>query len=256
MGQRREVYLVGNVFVFDMPEDFSRDMPAEPLVERVNGNSGASPVQIVRRWWDIKSNGFFPKAFGSVMMNIELVKVPANTLRRIHDQPYDIRDRLDFILALDEMVRSSFSDTSSGAMEGGTYSYTFPSVASILGNTIETEYRDYVFNGQKWTGYSVGGPFDQLIAGYALPITDDYFLNATFTYSPNNGIPPMEFRRLAYPKMRIIQESFRVRFSETNDMRQTVEAEWIAMTADDVLENKKSIIVLPLFGPEVQRQLN
>lgn len=84
--ETRRVNLSGNYFSFAMPEDFSKEMPAENLVESLDitdltkfGNPEYG--NLIRRWWDIKEPGFFGKNLGSVMMDISVQRVPENKKR-------------------------------------------------------------------------------------------------------------------------------------------------------------------------------
>ena len=62
----RQVDLSGNIFHFAMPENFSKDMPAENMVEKLDIQdlekfTDPEYGNIIRRWWDIKKPGFLEK---------------------------------------------------------------------------------------------------------------------------------------------------------------------------------------------------
>ncbi len=89
-----------------MSENFSKDMPAYPIREEYNLEAigtGKESV-LIQRWWDIKEPGFFSKNLGTVMMSINVYAVPENTRKKIHNSPYNVQDRVDLILILDELI--------------------------------------------------------------------------------------------------------------------------------------------------------
>ena len=62
----RQVDLSGNIFHFSMPENFSEDMPAANMVEKLDIEDlkkfdNPEYGNIIRRWWDIKRPGFLVK---------------------------------------------------------------------------------------------------------------------------------------------------------------------------------------------------
>ncbi|MGQ9427677.1 hypothetical protein ACXYTJ_17105 [Gilvimarinus sp. F26214L] len=101
----RSIDLSGNIFQFSLPEDFSRDMPAANMVERLDirdRNNFDVPEygNLMRRWWDIKEPGWFGKRLGTTMMDLSVQRVAANTQNILHERPYSIGNRLDFMLML------------------------------------------------------------------------------------------------------------------------------------------------------------
>src|SRR5687768_5383029 len=105
----RQVDLSGNVFHFSMPENFSKDMPAANMVEKLDIQDlqkfdNPEYGNIIRRWWDIKNPGFFGKGLGTVMMDISVQKPPENKKKLISDKPFDITNRLDFMMMVNEQL--------------------------------------------------------------------------------------------------------------------------------------------------------
>lgn len=72
LGATRHVNISGNVLSFAMPENFSGEMPAEPLIETLNLNAltKESSGLLLQCWWDIKEPVFFGKALGSTKMDL------------------------------------------------------------------------------------------------------------------------------------------------------------------------------------------
>lgn len=246
VGATREVNLSGNSFSFSMPENFSRDMPAEAMVEQFNINSAFKETPLIQRWWDIRKPGFFGSNIGTVMMSINVVPVPNNSSKLIHDKPYNIRDRVDLMQLVIETLKLRYQD------ENGTLNelYSIPGLAYLFGAEISGEFRESVFNQQKWTSYSVTGPGAQLIVSHVLPLSDSAYLEASFIYSPNDGVFPREFLDYAYKTTDLVEKSFHLDFAKNNPMEETVEKDWMNSTANQALEDNREVIIPKLFGPE------
>jgi hypothetical protein len=259
--QPRQVNLSGNLFKFSMPENFSRNMPAENMVEGIdihdlkkfnNGEYG----NIIRRWWDIKKPSFFGKELGTVMMDISVQPVPENRQHLIHSKPYDITDRLDFMMMVYDQTHQRFDPLNHEAQaNGGEFNTYHFGCCSLLGEKILSHYRDHLYGNQKWLGYSVAAPLNQLIVGLVLPLTKHTYLEVQFTYSPNQNVLPREFLDVAYGTTRLIENSLHVEYQASNEIKKLVEQDWITQTNDQVMAAHREAILVPLFGPDVQRQI-
>jgi hypothetical protein len=261
VGHTRQVDLSGNIFSFAMPEDFSRDMPADDLVEQLDINDLEKfndPMygNLIRRWWDIKDAGFFGKNLGTVMMDISVQRVPENRLKLVRNTPYNISDRLDFLLMIDESLHQrydEFVEKTRGAGDG--FEYYIMSFATLLGRDLNSAFRDNIFNQQKWTAYSVGAPLNQMIVGYVLPISDKVYLEVIFTYSPNKNVFPREFRDVAYQKTDLVENSMQLSYVKNNMFGDIVGRLWLNSETDDVMEKNRDILLIPLFGPNIYKEL-
>ncbi|MDF3013993.1 MAG: hypothetical protein K0Q78_2197, partial [Cellvibrio sp.] len=257
----RQVDLSDNIFHFSMPENFSKDMPAANMVEKLDIEDlkkfdNPEYGNIIRRWWDIKKPGFFGKELGTVMMDISVQQVPDNKQKLIHANTYNIADRLDFLLILDENLRHRYKKIKSeiGSNGDDTYVYSID-FCSLYGKELESFYRDKTYNHQKWAAYTVTAPLNQLIVGQALPLTKYSYLEVVFTYSPNQNIASREFLDIAYITTQPIEKSLQVVYKTTNEIKKLVEQEWISQTNDDVLAEHYDEILVPLFGPDIHRRM-
>lgn len=257
----RQVDLSGNIFSFSMPENFSKDMPAANMVEKLDISDikkfdDPEYGNIIRRWWDIKAPGFFGNQLGTVMMDISVQRVPENKQKLIHTKPYDITNRLDFMMMIYDQSHQRYDQLNleTNAEEGEANAYHF-GCCSLVGETIHSHYRDRVYGGKKWLGYSVAAPLNQLIVGTVLPLTGSTYLELVFTYSPNQNVLPLEFLDSAYLITRPIEESLRVDYVEENSVKKLVEEEWINVTNDDVFANNYGKVLIPLFGPDIHQRI-
>lgn len=244
--QPRQVSLAGNQFHFALPEDFSRDMPADDLVLELDIDDLSlldNPANgtLIRRWWDIKDDSFFRKNIGTVMLEVAAVRVPDNKLKRLDETPYDISDRLQFITAIEEFLHNRYREHNSSLTEDNkrNFSYSLPSISYLVGSKFGTEFIDITHNQQKWTRYSLTGPNDQLLVCFALPVTEQVILEAVFTYSPNQGVFPRELRDFAYQKTNPIEQSFLVEFEQGNPFEKVVGEYWLNTDTNQVLEAQR-----------------
>ena len=249
IGATRHVNISGNIFSFAMPENFSRDMPAEPLVENLDLNTLTkdSTGLLIQRWWDIKEPGFFGKALGTTMMTINVYQVPQNTRQLFHKSPYDIQDRFDLIFMIDESIRQRHKDSEE---TGNEFDYSLPNIFHLMGTRLVTSYRDRVYGNQKWTCYSILGHNDQLLVNCVLPIDDKHFIEVSSHYSPNNRVMPRYFLDWAYKITSPIEESLHMQYKEENPLKMVVEQKWLNSTTNESLDQKKEDLVKKLFSPE------
>ncbi len=245
-----------------MPEDFSRDMPAEDLVESLDITDlkkfdDPAYGNLIRRWWDIKAPGFFGKNLGVVMLDISVNKVPENKRKKIHGQPFNIKDRLDLLLMVDDALHQRYDELieETAALEPHLQ-YGLSGFGSLMGKKLQSNYRNKIIDGKKWVDYSAGGPYDQLIVGYILPITESVFLEFVCTYSPNHNVFPRAFREVAYKKTDLIEDSLSVSFTKDNKIGTLVSSEqWLTVTNDQVLEKNRDKLLVPMFGPNIYKEL-
>lgn len=252
----RKIDLSGNVFHFSMPEDFSKDMPASDMVESLDISDpqkfdDREHGNLIRRWWDIKESGWFGKELGTVMVDISVQRVVENRQHRIHDKPYNLNDRLDFMLMLDDRYHQRYDELNAetGVTDEGALPY-FSSFATMLGETIRASQREHVFSHQKWIQASIAAPRSNSIITLALPITEHVYLDASFTYSPNDNVRARDFLEVAFAKMRTIQESFRMQYAEGNPFAEIVGGEWLEQTNNEVLEQHRDKVLKLFYYPE------
>ena len=236
----RQINLSGNVFHFSMPEDFSKDMPANDMVEALDISDFSkfdNPEygNLMRRWWDIKEPGWFGKNLGTVMMDISVQKVVTNQRKLIHDRSYDIKDRMDFMLMLDDSFHQRYDQLNKESSSPDRAVAYHSSFVTMVGDKIETNYREFIFNQQKWVENGIVGPRNDLIIILAIPIDEQVYLEASFTYSKNDDVHLRDFRNAGFAKMANIQKSFLIDYVESNPFKKIVGGVWLEQTNDDAL---------------------
>lgn len=257
----RQINLSGNVFHFYLPEDFSKDMPAYDMVESLDITDlkkfdDPEYGNLIRRWWDIKETGWFGKSLGTVMMDISVQRVAENKQKLLHSNPYDIKDRIDFILMLDDDFHQNYDDLNSEIEpDSGRASAYHSSPFSLVGRKILSLYREFIFNEQKWIESGIAAPRGTLIHIPSLPVSENIYLRVSFTYSRNDNVFIRDFLDAAFAKMRVIQESFRMDYAEGNPFAKIVGEDWLTQTNDEVLEQHRNSILQLFYGPDPEAAL-
>lgn len=253
VGATRHVNISGNVFSFAMPENFSRDMPAEPLVENLDLNllTSDSTGLLIQRWWDSKEPGFFGKTLGTTMMTINVYKVPQNTRQLFRSTPYDITDRIDLIFMIDESIRKRYQDIEE---TGNKFDHALPPVFYLSGTNLHSTFREEIYGNQKWTGYSISGANNQLIVNTVLPIDKNHFIEISFNFSPNKGVMPRYFRDWAYKISSHVEESLHMGYVDGNPLKIVVEKDWLNTTVENSLFQHANTLIKKLYPPESYEQ--
>ena len=256
-----QIDISGNVFHFAMPEDFSKDMPAGDMVE-VLGISDLSRFDdpqygnLIRRWWDIKEPGWFGKALGTVMFDLSVQRNFSNTQHLVHQRPYDTSDRLDFMMMLHDSYMQRYEPLNEALEEdaGLDISY-YSSFAVMIGDEVAALQRDAIFNQQKWTAYSIAAPRGELIVIYAIPLTINVYLEASLTYSHNDNVSPLEFRRgQAFRKFEPMVESFKLDYVSKNSLKEVVGKGWLEQSTTDTIQQNSDLLI-SVFGVQPDERI-
>jgi len=200
----RQINLSGEIVSFSLPENFSKDMPAENMIESVDLSDKSvftdyHKFTLIRRWWDFKSKGFFSKEYGSIMMSIYVRQAPENS-------EYEISNPLGFIgTIIHNYNEVSSKENPSNKNEKPTTLY--PDFYEAY--TIKT------INSLQWFRYpvesSLSGRYD---VNYAIPITPQHYIIVEFLLAPNDDISTRQFlNEYGQPHMDSIMNTFDVKFS-------------------------------------------
>lgn len=251
----RQVSLSGNIFHFAMPEDFSKDMPAHDMVESlditdVSNFDNPEYGNLLRRWWDIKETGWFGRPLGTVMMDVSVQRVVENKATHIHTRPYDIRDRMDFVLMLNDRFHQRYDAINAEIeAESGPFNIYNAGFATVNRKALYATWREPVINQQKWIETNVAAPHGVLTVLLNLPLTDNAFIEVSFTYSKNDNILLTEFIDVASLKMDIIKNSMRVKYEPKSVFENIVSEEWLQRSNDEILNQHYGEIMKLFYGP-------
>lgn len=257
----RHINLSGNIFHFSMPEDFSKDMPAADMVEKLDISDlkkfdDPQYGNLIRRWWDIKEPGWFGKKLGSVMMDISVQRESENKAKLFHSNPYDITDRMDFMLMLDDVFHQRYDQLNQNIEPDRYHTDAYHSAfLSMAGRKIIVGHRDYIANNQKWIIHSYSAPENGLTISYATLVSGKVYLDVSFTYAPNKNVLPREFREIAMAKMNAVIESFNINYQQDNPVKKIVNGDWLKLTNQEVIEHHRSDVQKLLYGPDAENAL-
>lgn len=257
----RSIDLSGNIFHFSMPEDFSKDVPAADMVENLDIDDlkkfdDPEYGNLIRRWWDLKEPGFFGKKMGSVMVDISIQRVAQNREKLFHTDPYNIKERLDFILMLDDVYHQRYDELNKTMQaDEGNYSAYNSGFATVSGQKIHSLHHDYVAHNVKWIKHFISAPAGATIVVFAIPVSEHTYLYANFTYSPNSNVAPREFGKFADQKFGAIYESFNIDYKPTNEIGQIVGGDWLKITNTELLNQHGPAILRLFYGDDSENAL-
>lgn len=263
-GYPRTTDISGNSFTFAMVEDFSRDMPARDLItnldlSQLDLKSNDEAGLLIQRWWDIKEPGWFGREFGTVMLDISVREVAANTSQRLQRDDFNIRDKLQFVFMYDEYLFQKYSNMNLAAgVEEYEDNAHFYSAFTLLGDKLLVKHKDYMTNGQNWVESAASGPNGTVHQLFAIPLTDDYFLEVTLIFAINRGYPTGHYfleraDRITVPFL----ETLFVDYAQENPFRSLVEERWHKPSVKALVQEQYDTIV-KLFprqeAPEALKQ--
>lgn len=207
----RQINLSGNFINFSMPEDFSKDFPADDLVEKVNLNNESAfiknnSIELMRRWWDFKDKSFIAKDVGSMMMSIHV--------NEVLDKSKDISHPIDFIQAL--LLDMNKRDKEENAGKSEEIKTHYPEdIQSFVERT---------YNKQRWIS-SGSGTFDETtkVFHFWIPVSGKNYLSIEFNFAPNNISMRPFIDEYCREMMRKIMSTFDVIYSSENTINSKLE---------------------------------
>ena len=174
---QRQINLSDNCIRFAMPENFSRDFPAEDMVESVDldhaaGISDYHGVTLMRRFWDFKTDGFFKKNTGTLVLVLSVKKVPDGCQK-------NLAHPLEFVEVLQQALREHYEEFNKTVAEEFRFSYS-DSYYTFL---------ELIINQHRWIRYGAGSDdAKELSTHYAAPITQSHYFVAKFISLPADTI--------------------------------------------------------------------
>lgn len=203
----RQINLSGNIVHFAMPENFSKDMPAENMIESVDLSDKSvygdyQKFTLIRRWWDFKDSGWFGKEYGTLMMSL-YIKEAAETVS------VDTLKPLNFIdIIIDDIERSKPEN---------------PDPLRVYSDYFAA-YREQYFNQQRWIEYAQDKTDPpQILFLYAIPVTEKQYLVAEFTTAPDDSVGIRNFlENHTLPFTNKIMNTFQIDYLPDNPAKQAV----------------------------------
>ena len=209
----RQINLSGNIVHFSMPENFSKDFPADDLVDNVNlADPGlfkdSKPVELLRRWWNYKDDSFFAKDMGAMMMTVHVYKV--------RDESKDISHPLQFVksVMLEMEVRDNAENAGRPEVDKLLYPINFYQL-----------YVERIYNKQSWLRSGTATSDEsQMIFHYWIPITINHYLTVEFNFAPANKVGMRTFiDGYAREMLEKIMATFEIVYSDKNPIKEKLE---------------------------------
>ena len=177
----RQINLSGNFVSFSIPENFSKDMPADDLIESLNIEDDKlflknNSITLLRRLWDFNDDSFFSKNVGTMMMTIHAYKIKKPS--------EDISHPLGFVnVLLAEMERRDKEENKGKSDSDKVF---FPeSYQSFFERT---------HNNQKWFKGGAADTHETQLAFHEWKqISSDTYIGVEFHFAPNNNISMRTF---------------------------------------------------------------
>ncbi len=197
---------------FSMTEDFSKDMPAAPLVEKItldmlhNLKTPGDRFVVGRRWWDVKPPGWFKKTLGSIQMTAMVGLAIDKQGARLSFCNFSQIDFLYFYReALVERWRRHNEELSPESKL--QFGVEVPSFFGAIGQRFVPHYL------YKKTHRNV--PLLEVAAGnsgvinyyFSVPVGDEIYLEFEFVGAPNADISAYVFHDFALNKINTIKDS-------------------------------------------------
>ncbi|MGQ9427676.1 hypothetical protein ACXYTJ_17110 [Gilvimarinus sp. F26214L] len=88
-----------------------------------------------------------------------------------------------------------------------------------------------------------------MIFNYVLPLSEQTYLDASFTYSPNDNVVAGHFLDTAMEKMRPVLESFHLQYAPGNPFADIVGGEWLKQTNQDLIDQHRDKLVKLFHSP-------
>ena len=174
---KRQINLSDNCIRFAMPENFSRDFPAEGMVESVDLDHAAEisdyhGVTLLRRFWDFKSDVFFKKNIGTLVLLLTVKKIP-NGCQKNMAHP------LEFVEVLQQTLLEHYEVFNKTVAEEFRFCYSDSYDA----------FREFIFNQHRWTRYvAIRDDAKEISVCYTVPITQSHYFVAEFISLSANTI--------------------------------------------------------------------
>lgn len=209
----RQFMISGNTVQFSMPENFSRDFPAEDMRENIDLNDASmfsqhGGVMVLQRYWDFFSGGLFKKSTGTLQMTVIVKKSRLEPAADLAD-PENLVEAVirDMHLTYDNYNQNKSDDD------------------KVMFSSYSGQFVEFKYNNQRWFRYSIWKNNQrELTSVFAIPVTSDHYLTVAFAFAPSSRLAMREFiDDYAQPQIDRIMESFRVRYDLSNSAVKAIE---------------------------------
>ncbi|HNG59279.1 MAG TPA: hypothetical protein PKZ52_05595 [Cellvibrionaceae bacterium] len=235
---------------FSMMEDFSNDMPAEPLIEKIESANLSELKNITdrfvigRRWWDLKPPGWFKKSWGSIQMTLMLGGAINKQGAKLDFCTFSQADFMVFYheALVEKWRKHNESITPENQIQFGVY------VMSLFG-AIGQEFIPH--SGFKQTGHnallleSVAAQDANIYSYYSIPVGRDTFLEFEFIGAPDLNGSPYLFQAQADERINSIRQSVALKLDQNRSCVAGVLDKWVVADSVQLLKPDPSLLPKP-----------
>lgn len=228
----REILFTGSKLRIGMPENFSKDFPADDVLTNVVLTEGSgfinpdseNPTQLVvlRRWWDFNKKAFFGSTeIGTIMLDISVVQSP------------DVySDRFSLIETIHTSLTDQYEDFNEGADAG--FVIAFP-------QTFESFFEEE-FSDQRWLAYAMASMNSmQATKTYVTPLSNLHYLKLSFTMMPSFKVDIRQFEdEYVRGFVEKVMNTIELRY-EDNSLLKQLGFDTAAIGYSELLESKDSL---------------
>ena len=241
---------------FSMAEDFSRDMPAAPLVEKLTVDmlSGLKTpgdrFVIGRRWWDLKPPGWFKKPLGSMQMTISIgggIDVGQLNFCKMTQS--------EFLIFYRESLVNKWKPHNEGIASADLLKFGVNVYPFFSGRGQEyIPYFEFKKNNKGIIWLSSGAGQDANMYYYfSAPVGAANFVEVEFIGAPDLNGSPYLFQNLVMERARLINESVLVAFGKENCLA-LGGGNWIEANSVELLKPDPSLLPKPIPVEEFLRK--
>lgn len=248
----RVIHLPDTEMRFSITEDFSKDMPAAPFVEKVTADmlSGlkmpGDRFVIGRRWWDLKPQGLFKKSWGSMQMTVSIGSVVDLKFEKINLCDLGQKGFLGFYR---ESLVEKWKSHNEGVLPEDMLQYGID--ISPLYSVRGKEYVPYFGYGRTEKGNifieTATGHGAVIYYYFSFPVAVDKYLEFEFVGAPNVNGSPYLFQEQVRGRIKSITDSFLLSLREDRGCMSEVLGKWVI--ADSVRLLKPDSLTLPKHIP-------
>ncbi len=196
----RTVRAPGLTLHFSMPENFSKDMPADDLIENVDfpsdrPQSEQVAIPLMKRWWDFylgtNNKG---KVIGTLMVSLDFIPRP----EFLKGSLFEHQTMIDSVF---EGLQIHFKEIKENQ--------------DILMPESSNELHEIEKDGANWViaGVAYKEHIDNGVNVYSTPVNDDWYLRAWFLFSSGSSKYGGIFHRRAVTEQMRIFNSLKINFS-------------------------------------------
>ncbi|HRH77551.1 MAG TPA: hypothetical protein PK129_09420 [Cellvibrionaceae bacterium] len=243
---------------FSMAEDFSKDMPAAPLVEKVTIDmlqelkSLGDRFVVGRRWWDVRPPGWFKKTWGSIQMTAVIGAAIDKQGARLNFCNFSQVDFLRFYReALIERWRHHNEELSPESKL--QFGVEIPSFFGAIGQRFVPHYLYKKTHGNIPLLETAAGYSGVINYYFSVPVADGIYLELEFVGAPSVDVSAYVFHDLALNKINAIKDSIFLTPINVGNCMISKLGKWDEIDSVSLLKPDPSLLPKPVPASSIEK---